>query len=666
MLREQLNIHLMEIIKLLNFLTEKAIPEGVYVGRNYVNDITAIANDLKDTAAKEISDLLIRRVFEEKKATNKINVLYVIDSLIKRLGGRYCDFLIPYLFRIFEDSFIISNDNEKISLFKLYYAWKYFVDSSVLSQLNIRFNLYELKEFLLVNDPGLINRYDYYNEQERLRREQAITSSTGGKGSNMQESLLGQIEIEKSGGKTVSSNINVGKKDELNALFSDSSPEVSQLAEFSDDERENKFTGHKGGYSSNHSKGGVNKTAGSGKKINHDNNDNNFKLIKDIPIPKKTKKDRDTAPSNYQPPVKEINQTIPPINPNINNQLNTALFQKLMEEASNNPANLNISGFNMQNIQQLVTNPQMIQQLLANPKIQQFIRQQQQQLSRSSGWGPSVNSNISIDKTEREHEGGHRSSGHKGGVILNELTSFIENSNKKLNEGVPLFQAISSFFLQSIPNPLTQVLASSTELKTPLDLLKIKDFNDKDSYRKYLKVSVDSLYRDIKNSCSMCGFRTILHYKFVEHLNIHFHINYSKRNSQKKVLYRKESMSKGSWISSTSCTSTGVVNTNSTISAVLYYVNDIELLVNNNSTNQNQENIQENEKFLFPVDQKKQAKCSYCGEEFRKKFINKYHYWFYLSVVRVDNTEDLVHESCLDEYIASPCYDEFLNKKRIR
>jgi hypothetical protein len=87
---------------------------------------------------------------------------------------------------------MVSNDQEKISLFKLYYAWKYFVDQSILSQMNIKFNLNAVKDYILQKDPELIHKYDKYNEEERLRREQVKEVA---KESSMQESLLGQLGV---------------------------------------------------------------------------------------------------------------------------------------------------------------------------------------------------------------------------------------------------------------------------------------------------------------------------------------------------------------------------------------------------------------------------------------------------------------------------------------
>jgi hypothetical protein len=463
-------------------------------------------------------------------------------------------------------------------------------------------------------------------------------------------------------------------KDELNELFSDSSssPKIS-VAEFSDDEKRNSRDKRDTSYkrdnrgstaNKNVSRKRDNNNSSSNKRSSINTSDNDqFKRIKDIDIPKKKRPDNvGNSGGRNAPQVSQFGQiihnrpinNIPTNNPiiiptnqmnlatnvptNVQNlQLNPALLQKLLEEASKNPGSVNFGNLNIQNIQQM----------LANPQIQQMLRQHQQR---------------PVERTEREHSRITQPPKQQSSTILNEITNFIENnSNRGLNENLPLFQSISLFFSQYMPNQLTQL-----DLKSPLDLLKIKDFNERDSYRRYLKSSIEGLYSNIQNSCSICGFRTGLSYKFKEHLDIHFHINYVKRNSQKKVLYRKESMSRNSWINTTSCTYNGVVNTNSTINSVLYYLNDTEHVLNNGSNNKTTESQQENERFLYPVKKSVLVKCAYCNEEFRKRYINKFHYWFYLNVVKIDDTEQLVHENCLEEYVASPGYEEYLTKKRFR
>jgi hypothetical protein len=206
-------------------------------------------------------------------------------------------------------------------------------------------------------------------------------------------------------------------------------------------------------------------------------------------------------------------------------------------------------------------------------------------------------------------------------------------------------------------------------IKTPLDVLKIKEYSERDVFKNLQRRTIDSLYKDLNNTCAMCGFRTKLYDKYVEHLDIHFHINYIKRNSTKKVFCRKEGISKSDWMD----------NTPSTINSVLYYQNDPDMLLNSNLLAKNMTNNEENIGSIFPV-QKRELKCVYCGEEFKKKYIEKYHYWFYLNVLKfemddftnykdilklmdVDDKEYfLIHDSCKEDFLNVISHRESLTK----
>ncbi len=181
-------------------------------------------------------------------------------------------------------------------------------------------------------------------------------------------------------------------------------------------------------------------------------------------------------------------------------------------------------------------------------------------------------------------------------------------------------------------------------------MLKIKDFSEKESYKDLFKKVHNALYSDIKNVCSICGFRTSQYKKFVEHLDIHFHINYIKKNSQKRDLYRRESCSKNSWITSTD-TNLNLANASnlnlnknenlnqiSTLNAVLYYLNDSEIHLNANKNSPNTAENETNENMIFPV-QEKDMQCVYCKEEFKKKYFTKYHFWFYINVNKLNYEE---------------------------
>jgi hypothetical protein len=63
----------------------------------------------------------------------------------------------------------------------------------------------------------------------------------------------------------------------------------------------------------------------------------------------------------------------------------------------------------------------------------------------------------------------------------------------------------------------------------------------------------------------------------------------------------------------------------------------------------------DNEELIAPVGKKEDEVCGYCGEEFKRKFVEKYWYWFYVNVVVVMKSEEgkermLVHEKCFEEY----------------
>lgn len=232
------------------------------------------------------------------------------------------------------------------------------------------------------------------------------------------------------------------------------------------------------------------------------------------------------------------------------------------------------------------------------------------------------------------------------------LNSFISKSNVHFDEKAQFFSALAKWFHESLleDNPLNEVKKDNKKIRGLFDLLKIKDFSEKESYKDLFKKVHNELYSDIKNICSICGFRTSQYKRFVEHLDIHFHINYIKKNSQKRDLYRREACSKNSWITNTdsnlNLANASNLNTNknenlsqiSTLNAVLYYLNDSEIHLNANKNNANTAENETNENMIFPV-QEKDLQCVYCKEEFKKKYFTKYHFWFYINVNKLNYEE---------------------------
>lgn len=235
---------------------------------------------------------------------------------------------------------------------------------------------------------------------------------------------------------------------------------------------------------------------------------------------------------------------------------------------------------------------------------------------------------------------------------VNNLTNFISKSNVSLNPKMAFFSGLAKWFYDSIleDNPLNDIQKENTKIKTIYDLIKIKDFTEKESYKDLFKRVFNSFYSDVKNNCAVCGFRTSQYKRFVEHLDIHFHINFIKKNSQKKDLYRRESLSKNSWITNTDSNlnlgSSNNLNLNkkenlnslTTLNSVLYYLTDSEIHLNSNKNNLGPNEGENNENMIFPV-QKEELKCIYCKEDFKKKYFNKYHFWFYINVNKLNYEE---------------------------
>jgi len=246
------------------------------------------------------------------------------------------------------------------------------------------------------------------------------------------------------------------------------------------------------------------------------------------------------------------------------------------------------------------------------------------------------------------------------------LNSFISKSNINLDEKAPFFSALAKWYHESLSedNPLNEVKKDNKKIRNLFDLLKIKDFSEKESYKDLFKKVHNALYSDIKNICSICGFRTSQYKRFVEHLDIHFHMNYMKKNCQKRDMYRREACSKNSWITNTD-NNLNLVHTNnlhinknenlnqiSTLNAVLYYLNDSEIHLNANKNNLNIGESESNENMIFPV-QDKDLQCIYCKEEFKKKYLTKYHFWFYINVNKL-NYEEL---KMLNQNFTGPAND---------
>jgi hypothetical protein len=81
-------------------------------------------------------------------------------------------------------------------------------------------------------------------------------------------------------------------------------------------------------------------------------------------------------------------------------------------------------------------------------------------------------------------------------------------------------------------------------LDNPNEILS-KRFDENKEKKAYLyNETLYSLYNELKNICSNCSFRTKHYNIYIDHLDTHYYINILKRNSNKEILYRRESYSK--------------------------------------------------------------------------------------------------------------------------
>ncbi len=228
----------------------------------------------------------------------------------------------------------------------------------------------------------------------------------------------------------------------------------------------------------------------------------------------------------------------------------------------------------------------------------------------------------------------------------NILSKFILNSQFKLNSNFSFFSSISKFFYDTYES---SPLLPSTDIGNEL----FEKFNNENEFKKIRDYSKNILFVRLRNECCICGYRNQYYDKFVQHLDIHYHYNYLKTTTGDKLLKRRPGCSKNNWI--TNSHNLGFKNKNNyTLNALLYYHTDNEWLLNNQIYNEN-EKEDDNEELIYPVG-KNEVKCFYCGDELKKKFFSKYHYWFYVNVIQIKDKNQidkkliLIHEYCLDDY----------------
>ena len=74
-------------------------------------------------------------------------------------------------------------------------------------------------------------------------------------------------------------------------------------------------------------------------------------------------------------------------------------------------------------------------------------------------------------------------------------------------------------------------------------------------------------------------------------------------------------------------------------------------MMNNNLINISNEQEEDDEEFMYPINDENRKVCHYCGDEFKKVFSAKYNYWFYNKVVVINDEKKkfLAHQDCFEE-----------------
>ena len=220
------------------------------------------------------------------------------------------------------------------------------------------------------------------------------------------------------------------------------------------------------------------------------------------------------------------------------------------------------------------------------------------------------------------------------------IYKFICSSNIKIDPNLRFFSSLAKFFNESVKNRDT-IKINCQEYE---DIIKNQEYKQIRQYVNY------SIFNNIKkNLCAICGFRALFYNKLIEHLDIHFNYNFLKKEG--KNLFRKRGNNRDNWISLDNNMNKNTRNEiGYTLNNLLYYKNMINKSLIDNKNLQQED---ANEELMYPIDDNYIRNCELCGDEFKKIFSTKYHYWFYTEIVKIkdEKTKLLVHKTCYDELI---------------
>ena len=224
------------------------------------------------------------------------------------------------------------------------------------------------------------------------------------------------------------------------------------------------------------------------------------------------------------------------------------------------------------------------------------------------------------------------------------LFIFLSNNKSKLSKNIPLFSSIAKYYSESL-----------FEEKYSDNFSHFKAINENEEIYKEIRkrMKIKLFQETIKNNCAICGFRTLFYNDLVRHLDIHF--NFNLLEMEGKNLFRKNAWNKNNWIYGrgeknlkNKINEIDSKNQNDgTLENLIFYRN----MMNNNLIKINNEQEEDNEEFMYPINDDNRKICHYCGDDLKKIFSTKYNYWFYNKVVVVidEKNKFLAHQACFEE-----------------
>ena len=529
---------------------------------------------------------------------HKLKLFNIIDSLFKSdVGEYYIDKLNKYIYENFKECFTMSDLEDRILLFKIFYTWKYLLPRNLLEKINEDLRLDEFKKMFMKLYPGKIEKYDQYNENMRLKCEKKKNNKNNIM-NNTNNNNINDTTFNSSRNNNINYQKNINIKDNNNN-------NISKKIMINNTKSKNKKTSNK-------------IMIGNKRKSSHEKSTDGGKLstsqIKDLHNP--ISNNINSINNKQSEKVNEIINANNGVN-NINN-MNNNNNELISNQSNPNNYALNIllqsgSGLNISNLPNL-------QNINILPQNQQQLLYLLNMLAGSNSLFNSSNQKASLNEIC--------------------LFNFLQNTKTKLNTNFRFFSSLAKYY--------NEVLSKG-------DMIDIKSnyediYNNNNEEYKNIRQKMDlKLFKDIsKNICAICGFRTLFYNNLIEHLDIHFNMNYLKMEG--KNLFRKIGHNRNNWISGENIVNKNLKNkVGYTLGNLLYYKN----MMNNNLIKINNEHEEDNEEFMYPIYEDIKEKCNYCGDEFKKVFSTKYNFWFYYKVVEIkeEKKRNLVHQTCYDELI---------------